>query len=75
MILATHPRCSTTVTLKRADQLSLNDRVLLHRWDGTVELATVQSLVLCGDDVVIEFFEPTAGETTTSIGNTFHTVQ
>ena len=67
-------RSSTSVNLKRADALNLGDQVLLPRWDGTVELATVVALALVGDDVEMTF-AARQGELSTSQGNTFQVVQ
>lgn len=66
-------RCSTTVTLVRADQLRLLDQVLVQKWDGTVEVRTVASLSLVGDDVEMTFTDR-SGELSTSQGNTFQVV-
>lgn len=52
-------------TLKRADALNLGDKVLFPTWNGNVEVVTVRSLELQGDDVEVN------GTLTTSEGNTF----
>ena len=51
--------------LKRADELKLNDWVLVPRWADGPELVRVFSLELQGDDVEVN------GDLTTSEGNTF----
>ena len=58
-------RNTLAATLVRADRLHLGDRVLLPTWNQGVELQTVVTLALEGDDVTVN------NDTTTSIGNTF----
>lgn len=52
----TNRNATTTTTSTAAADLRLNDQVLLSKWDGTVELATVCALRLLNDDVEVEFF-------------------
>lgn len=69
-------RCATAATLTRADELRLGDQVVMTTWhnDWEVVLVRVRSLELVGDDVVMTFFGSLVGETTTSVGHTFHVV-
>ena len=63
---------------KRADELNLGDQIVLGtegKNGRQVVIATVRTLALAGDDVVIEFFGSLVGETTTSIGNEFLVVE
>ena len=62
-------RNNLSATLKRADQLCLGDRVLIPtRFASHVDVDTVRSLELLGDDVEIRTSDGSAW--TTSIGNT-----
>lgn len=71
-------RCSTTISLKRADDLKLGDQILLPPiLGGMVKVCMVAQLRLVGDDVEIEAWQPHRPNQslTTSIGNTFHVVE
>jgi len=62
-------RCATSTQFVRADELRLNDRILVANFRGRVDLVKVYLLALEGnDDVVIN------GAFTTSVGNTFQVV-
>ena len=72
--ITSEARCGTRTELVRADDLRLGDAVLLTGLNNTVRVAVVESLRLVGDDVEMTFFG-VQGETTTSVGNTFQTVE
>jgi len=62
-------RCNTSTKFVRADDLRLNDQILVANFRGRVDLVKVYLLALEGsDDVVIN------GNLTTSVGNTFQVV-
>jgi hypothetical protein len=58
-------RCSTLVTLTRADQLRLGDTFPLQDWRGDWKNTTVESLAFEGEDVLVN------GTLSTSPGNCF----
>ena len=68
-------RGSTTVTVKRMDELNLGDNVLLTDdfvtadFKGEARVVQVHALELVGDDVTVKTWETGSPEFTSSVGN------
>ena len=72
-VTSTADRCPSVTTLKRADELSLGDQIILSMWDDRWEIRTVTQLTLLNDSVEIRY-APKDGEILTKIGVGFHVV-
>lgn len=68
----TAERCPSVVTLKRADELCLGDRIILSHWDDRWTVATVTGLKLLNDTV--EITGPEHVEVLCKAGVGFHVV-